>query len=207
MVLLVLGVGVPALASTYTVQAGSSAATIQAIVNEAGSAADNTVMFSAGFYSLATTVILPCTNGTVYTGPNVGVVTQINMPSAVLTSTVTLNYALQTNSNGTSFTGNEGCTIQFLRFSGTQGGIYVTHPSSGIVIQYNYFTLNDPPVGGGQSLQAIYLDGDPNNGLDPSTGASYISILWNVFYHNCARINAEGGGTETSIPAGIARRP
>ena len=46
----------------------------------------------------------------------------------------------------------------------------------------------------GQSLQAIYLDGDHNEGLDPSTGASYISILWNVFYNNCARINAEGGG-------------
>ncbi len=60
--------------------------------------------------------------------------------------------------------------------------------------EYNYFTLNDPPVGGGQSLQAIYLDADHNAGLDPSTGASYISILWNVFYNNCARINAEGGG-------------
>jgi hypothetical protein len=194
MALLVLSVGVPALATTYTVQAGSSSATIQGIVNTAGSAAGNTVMFSAGSYSLASTVILPCSNGTVYTGPNVGVVTQVNMPSVILTSTVTTNYALQTNSNGTSFTGNQGCTIQYLRFSGTQGGIYVTHPSSGIVIQYNYFTLNDPPVGGGQSLQAIYLDGNHDEGSDPSTGASYISILWNVFYNNCARINAEGGG-------------
>ena len=194
MALLVLSMGVPALGSTYTVQAGSSAATIQAIVNQAGSAAGNTVMFSAGSYSLASTVILPCTNGTVYTGPNVGVVTQVHMPSAILTSTVPTNYALQTNSNGTLFTGNQGCTIQYLRFSGTQGGIYVTHPSSGIVIQYSYFTLNDPPVGGGQSLQAIYIDGDHNEGLDPSTGASYISILWNVFYNNCTRINAEGGG-------------
>jgi hypothetical protein len=194
MALLVLSMGVPALATTYTVQAGSSSATIQGIVNTAGSAAGNTVMFSAGSYGLASTVILPCSNGTLYTGPNVGVVTQVNMPSAVLTSTVTMNYALQTNSNGTSFTGNRGCTIQYLRFSGTQGGIYVTHPSSGIVIQENYFTLNDPPVGGGQSLQAVYLDGDPDEGSDPSTGASYISILWNVFYNNCARINAEGGG-------------
>ncbi len=190
----VLSMGVPALATTYTVPAGSSAATIQSIVNTAGSEAGNTVMFSAGSYSLSSTVILPCSNGTIYTGPNVGVVTQVNKPTAVLTSTGTLNYALQTNSNGTSFTGNQGCTIQYLGFSGTQGGIYVTHPSSGIVIQYNYFTLNDPPVGGSQSLQAIYLDGDHNEGLDPSSGASYISILWNVFYNNCARINAEGGG-------------
>jgi hypothetical protein len=114
MVLLVLSTSVPALATTYTIQAGSSSATIQGIVNTAGSAAGNTVMFSAGSYSLSSTVILPCSNGTVYTGPNVGVVTQVNMPSAVLTSTVTTNYALQTNSNGTSFTGSQGCTIQYL---------------------------------------------------------------------------------------------
>ncbi len=203
MALLVLSMGLPALAATYTVQAGSSAATIQEIVNTAGSGAGNTVMFSAGSYSLASTVILPCSNGTVYTGPNVGVVTQARMPSAVLTSAVTTNFALQTNSNGTSFTGNQGCTIQYLRFSGTQGGIYVTHPSSGIVIQYNYFTLNNPPVGGAQSLQAIYIDGDHNEGLDPTTGASYISIIWNVFYNNCALINAEGGGNGNVDSGGL----
>ncbi len=201
--LLVLSTGVPALATTYTVQAGSSAATIQGIVNTAGSAAGNTVMFSAGSYSLAYTVTLPCSNGTIYTGPNVGVVTQAHMPAAVLTSTVKTNYALRTNSNGTTFTGNQGCTIQYLTFSGTQGGIYVSHPSSGIVIQYNYFTLNNPPVGGAESQQAIYLDGDGNEGLDPSTGASYISILWNVFYNNCALINAEGGGNGNVDSGGL----
>ena len=58
--LLVLSAGLPALAATYTVPAGSSAATIQGIVNTAGSAAGNTVMFSAGSYSLAFTVTLPC---------------------------------------------------------------------------------------------------------------------------------------------------
>src|ERR1700691_732117 len=139
MALLVLSMGVPALATTYIVQAGSSSATIQGIVNTAGSAAGNTVMFTAGSYSLASTVILPCSNGTTYTGPNVGLVTQTHRPAAVLTSTVTTAYALQTNSNGTTFTGNQGCTIQYLLFSGTQGGIYVTHPSSGILIQDNYF--------------------------------------------------------------------
>jgi Fn3 associated/Bacterial Ig-like domain (group 2) len=191
---LVLSTSVPALATTYTVQAGSSAATIQEIVNTAGAAAGNTVFFSAGTYSLASTVALPCSNGTTYSGPNVGVVTQANRPTAILSSTDTMNFALRTNSNGTTFTGNQGCTIQYLTFSGTQGGIYVTHPSSGIVIQYNYFTLNNPPVGGSQSQQAIYVDGDGNEGLDPSTGASHITIVWNVFYNNCALINAEGGG-------------
>src|ERR1700733_11405181 len=103
--------GLPALAATYTVPAGSNAATIQSIVNTAGSEAGNTVMFSAGSYTLAYAVTLPCSNGTIYTGPNVGVVTVAHMPTAVLRSTVTTNYALQTNSNGTSFTGSQGCTI------------------------------------------------------------------------------------------------
>ena len=193
-VLAVLSLGIPAQATTYTVNAGASAATIQQIVNTASSGPGNTVMFSAGSYGLSSTVNLPCSNGTVYTGPNVGVVTLTNRPVAVLTNIVTTNYALEVNSNGTSFTGGQGCTIQYLRFSGTQGGIYIAHPASGIVIQYNYFTLNNPPVGGGQSRQAIYLDGYQNLGPDPSTGESYITIVWNVFYDNCRLINAEGGG-------------
>ncbi len=184
---------VPALSATYTVSAGSSAAAIQAIVNVAGAAPGNTVMFSAGNYSLAYPIWLPCANGTVYTGPNVGVVTQANMPTAVLSSRTPSNYALRTNSNGTSFTGSQGCTIQFLTFSGTQGGIYVTHPSSGIVIQNNYFTLNDPPAGG-YSLHAIYLDGNQEQTVSALNGASYITIVWNVFYNNCAQIIAAGAG-------------
>ena len=194
MVLLLFGISTPMLATTYKVPAGSGAAAIQAIVNTAGAAAGNTVMFSAGSYSLAYTVNLPCSNGTVYTGPNVGTVTLTNRPSAILTSTTPSNIALQTNSNGTLLTGNQGCTIQYLTFSGTQGGIYVTHPSSGIVIQYNFFTLNNPPVGGDQSQQAIYLDGDQETTVSSENGASNISIVWNVFYNNCALINAEGGG-------------
>jgi hypothetical protein len=190
----VFSMSVPVLAETYTVTAGSSSAIIQEIVNTAGSSPGNTVMFSAGSYNLASTVILPCLNGTIYSGPNVGLVTVANRPAAILTSTVPTSFALQTNSNGITFTGNQGCTIEYLLFSGTQGGIYVTHPSSGIVIQYNYFTLNNPPVGGADSRQAIYLDGLANQGLNASTGASYITIVWNVFYNNCALINAEGGG-------------
>ena len=120
-VLLLLSMGVPAYATTYTVAAGSSADTIQAILYAAGSAPGNTVAFAAGSYSLGYTLALPCSNGTVYTGPNVGLVTQTHLPTAILTSTVSTNYALATNSNGTSFTGAQGCTIQYLRFSVTQG--------------------------------------------------------------------------------------
>jgi Fn3 associated len=193
--LFLLSMGAPAWAATYTVAAGSSAADIQAIVNTAGATSGNTVAFAAGSYSLTATIDLPCSNGTIYTGPNVGIVTQTKPATAVLTESSTTVYALKTNSNGVAYTvPGQGCTIEYLDFSGTQGGIYVAAPSSGILIQYNYFTLNNPPVGGAESQQAIYIDGDQNSGLVPSTGASYISILWNVFYNNCTLINAEGGG-------------
>jgi hypothetical protein len=72
--------GARASATTYAVPAGSSAAAIQAIVNTAGNAAGNTVVFSAGAYKLSATVTLPCFYGTIYTGPNVGIVTQTNLP-------------------------------------------------------------------------------------------------------------------------------
>jgi Chitobiase/beta-hexosaminidase C-terminal domain/Bacterial Ig-like domain (group 2) len=187
--LLFLGMGVPAMAATYTVAAGSSAATIQSIVNSAGSASGNTVAFSAGAYRLAATVTLPCAHGTIYTGPNAGVVTQSNLPTAVLTSTNVTSYALATDSNGTSFTTNAGCTVQYLRFSGTQGGIIVSYPSSGITIQENAFDNNNPPAGGSGAKANIFLDGR-NGGFSPSTGVQHISVTWNTFFNNCAAIRA-----------------
>ncbi len=196
--LLAFSVGVPALATTYTVKAGAGAATIQAIVNTAGSASGNTVAFSAGAYNLAATVTLPCSNGTVYSGPNVGTVTRNNLPAAVLTSTVVTNYALSTDSNSTSLTGSQGCTIEYLRFSGTQGGILVYYPASGITIQENAFDNNNPPPGGGSSEANVYLTGQ-NGGFSAATGVQHISILWNTFFDNCAAIRAvawpdSGGG-------------
>src|ERR1700760_1763589 len=91
--IIALSTAVPALASTYTVPAGSSASAIQAIVNSAGAAPGNTVAFSPGAYSLKTTVNLPCSNGTVYTGPvlgpqqviysSAGVMSIANLPTAI----------------------------------------------------------------------------------------------------------------------------
>ncbi len=52
--LLVFSWVLPGLATTYTVSAGSSAATIQSTLNTAGSAPGNTVLFSPGTYTLAT---------------------------------------------------------------------------------------------------------------------------------------------------------
>jgi hypothetical protein len=196
--LLVFSWVVPGLAATYTVSAGSSAATIQSILNTAGSTPGNTVVFSAGNYSLGTSLNLPCSNGTIYTGANVGVVTRNNLPTAVLTSTEPTNYALSTNSNGTTLTGSQGCTIQYLRFSGTQGGIIVWFPASGIVIQNNAFDNDNPPAGGEMSKPGIYLTGQ-TGGFSAATGVQHISILWNTFFNNCAAIRSvaypdSGGG-------------
>jgi len=59
--LVVLSMDVSALAATYTVPAGSSAAAIQAIVNTAGNGAGNTVVFLGGrVIALSATVALPC---------------------------------------------------------------------------------------------------------------------------------------------------
>ncbi|MGB8537164.1 MAG: FN3 associated domain-containing protein, partial [Acidobacteriaceae bacterium] len=187
--LIVLSVGAPAWATTYVVPAGSSAAAIQTIVNTAGNAAGNTVVFSAGAYTLSATVALPCFYGTIYTGPSVGTVTQTNLPTVVLTNTNPTSYALSTDSNGTSFTGNEGCTIQYLRFSGTQGGILVYDPASGIVIQDNAFDNNNPPAGGASSEPNIWIDGR-NAGFSAATGVQHITVVWNTFFNNCAAIRA-----------------
>jgi Fn3 associated len=181
--------GARASAITYAVPAGSSAAAIQAIVNTAGNAAGNTVVFSAGAYKLSATVTLPCFYGTIYTGPSVGIVTQTNLPTVVLTNTVPTNYALATVSNGISFTGNEGCTIQYLRFSGTQGGILVYDPASGIVIQENAFDNDNPPAGGASSEPNIWIDGR-NAGFTAATGVQHIAVVWNTFFNNCAAIRA-----------------
>ena len=54
--LLIWGMSAQALAATYSVAAGSSAAKIQAIVNTAGAAPGNTVAFAAGAYRLSATV-------------------------------------------------------------------------------------------------------------------------------------------------------
>jgi hypothetical protein len=198
---LALGVSVPTLATTYTVPAGSSAGAIQAIVNTAGSGSGNTVLFSPGSYSLAATVTLPCANGTIYTGANVGIVTQKNLPTAVLTSTVPTNFAMSTDSNTTSLTGGQGCTIEYLRFSGTQGGILVYDPASGIIIQENAFDNNNPPAGGAGAQANIYLDGQ-NAAFTAATGLQHISVLWNTFFNNCAAIRAvaypDSGGACTA---------
>jgi hypothetical protein len=196
--LFVLSACVPALATTYTIQAGSSTDTIQNTINTAGIAPGNTVVFSAGTYNLAYTITLPCSNGTVYTGPDVGLVTQTNLPTAVLSSAVSTNYALSTDSNNTSLTGAQGCMIEYLRFSGTQGGILVYYPASGITIQENAFDNNNPPAGGSSSEANIFLTGQ-NWNLTAATGVSQISIVWNTFFSNCAAIRAvptidSGGG-------------
>jgi hypothetical protein len=187
--LIALSMGARAWATTFVVPAGSSAAAIQTIVNTAGNAAGNTVVFSPGTYILSATVNLPCFYGTIYTGPNVGIVTQTNLPTVVLTNTVPTNFAVATASNGTNFTGNQGCTIEYLRFSGTQGGILVYDPASGIVIQDNAFDNNNPPAGGDSSEPNIWIDGK-NSGFTAATGVQYITVVWNTFFNNCAAIRA-----------------
>jgi hypothetical protein len=201
--ILLLSMGIPAYAATYTVAAGSPAVIIQLTVNTASATPGNTVMFAAGTYNLASTVYLPCTNRVVYTGPVIGqqsisynsrgVMSIGNLPTAVFTVAPD-NYVFGIPSNGSANTSpGEGCTIQYMGFNGTQGGIYVQQPGSGIIIQNNAFYNNDPDwnFSNPNSYPAINLDGD-NGGNTPSNGESYVSILWNTFFNNCADIIANG---------------
>ena len=192
---------VPVLASTYTIPAGAGSSSIQATVNTAANAPGNTVVFSAGTYRLSATIALPCTNGIVYTGPIVGPQTITynttgamsigNLPTAVFTLNSN-NYVFAVASNGTSNTSFvAGCTIQYLAFNGTQGGIFVNYPSSGITLQNNSFYNNNPAWNGGSpaSNAAIYLDGQ-DGASGAWGGVSYVSILWNTFFNNCSSIQA-----------------
>jgi hypothetical protein len=201
--ILFLSMGMPAFATTYTIPAGSSMTVIQLLVNSASATPGNTVMFSAGSYNLAGTVYLPCTNGTIYTGPMIG--QQIisynsagamsigNQPTAIFTVAPD-NYVFGIPSNGSTYTSpTAGCTIQYMGFNGTQGGVFVNYPSSGITIQNNAFYNNNPAWedANPNSYPAINLDGN-NGGNTPADGASYESILWNTFFNNCALIQANG---------------
>ena len=187
---LLMMISTPALAATYTVTPVSNEATIVATLQQADATPGNVVLFAPGAYSFATTLHMPCENGTIYTGTNVGLVTQNNLPTAVLTSQVPKNYAVETLSNGTTFTGGQGCTIQYLRFSGTQGGILVRDPASGIIIQQNAFDNNNPPAGGKGAEPNIWIDG-LNTAFTPDLGVQHITVVWNTFFNNCANIRAQ----------------
>jgi hypothetical protein len=189
---------IPAFASTFNVNATESAATINSVIASADGAPGNTVAFAAGNYSsLASTLNFGCANGTIYTGPNVGVVTQSNLPTAVLSAATATNYVVATSSNGTSLAVGAGCTIEYLRFSGTQGGLYVHYPASGILVQNNSFDGNNPPWNaGGSGVEAnIWLDGLVSSTAGASAGISNISVLNNVFFNNCTLIRANAAST------------
>ncbi len=183
----------PGFATTYNVNASQSAAAINGVIATADSASGNTVVFAAGSYaSLAGSLTFGCTKGTIYSGPNVGVVTQANPATAALTEASTTTYAVTVPSNGTSFTtAGQGCTIEYLRFTGTQGGIFVNKGSSGVLIQNNTFDNNNPPAGGAGAKANIWLDGTVNSTAGASAGVSHITVTWNSFWGNCALIRAQ----------------
>ena len=116
-----------------------------------------------------------------------------NQPTAIFTVT-TNNYVFSVTSNGTSYTS----ATADARFStwdstGRKAESYVNYPSSGITMQYNAFYNNNPAWNQASPAAnaAIYLDGQ-NAGNTASAGVSYVSILWNTFFNNCASIQANG---------------
>ena len=188
---MLLSLALPAGATTYTIASGASTSTIQSTINTATSSPGNTVAFAAAAYSLTSTISISCTNGTIITGPNVGTVTQSHLPTALLTETTSTNYAFSVSGNSSLTTPGSGCTFEYLRFTGTQGGIYVHYPASGLLIQQNSFDANNPPWvsgGSGNSKASIFVSSGGAGCLTSGCGITYSSILWNAFFNNCLNI-------------------
>ncbi len=156
----------PASATTYTLNPSQSTSTIQGIIN--GAAAGDTVVFSAGAYSLTANLTLKC--GITYTGPVVSLNSKgMATPTAMLGTTLGLsghifNFYSQTCSGST--------IVQYIAFLNGGEGIYVQAPSQNMVIQYDSF--GGIKYTSGQTTAGIFLDG-PNQ----SSYHTNMFIQWN----------------------------
>jgi Chitobiase/beta-hexosaminidase C-terminal domain len=179
---LLLSMGLPALATTYTIPAGSNSATIQAALN--GAVAGSTIVFAAGTYNISSPLSIPCTLNLTVTGP-------VSSPAtAILTADFTNNVIFDMG-------GCTGITIEYLHFENT-GGIYVTSPASGITITHNQFS---GLIGNENQFadMGIYFDGNAGGTLSNTT------ITWNTFGSptDCAGVMVSQTTDQGGVCAGM----
>ena len=199
--------------TTYNVDSTMAQSTVQSTINTAAAATGSTVQFAGGTYSnLTGTLTTPCTNGVIYQGTAITEPNEANVPAVIFNGPSQTTYTLTVPSNGTgnsSFT--SGCQFKYLEFSGQHGGIFIHYPSSGINIQYDYFTLNDGAYAGGPGTAAnqnIHVDGNcPSSGsgnlCGPSLGVSWLQVDSNVFYNQCATIRAHPNVDSQALCSGV----
>ena len=180
--------------SSVTLSPSQTNAQMQAAINSV--TPGGTVTFAAGNYVTTAQLSLPCTGGTLYTGPNVGLVTTTNLPTAVL-NTNTTNTIFYVASNSATSSYGSGCSIKYLEFYGTGGDIFIHYPSYGVTIDSNAFTGNNPiaPVTQGNKESNIWVDGSGST-FNAANGANYTQITNNVSFNNCASIQAYSGPTD-----------
>jgi hypothetical protein len=161
--ILLLISSIPSLAATYTVAAGSSSSTIQAIINSA--AAGSTIAFEAGTYDITNTLIIPCNNLTI-TGP------------AVFPDTAILNARFNTSSIFTMWGGCTGLTLEYL--AGYNAGLLYVGPGNSSNINFLHNTTGGLPSSATNMSQygtsgSVYFDGKVGQTL------SNVTIEYNSF--------------------------
>ena len=121
----------PAAAATYTVNSSQSQATIQGVIN--GTSIGDTVLFSAGTYSITAQLTLKC--GVTYTGPAASPSTAVLNGSGSGVGAGNGLFTLYSNSN-LSNPCTQATTIQYINFQAVQTGIYVETSFTNLTIQH-----------------------------------------------------------------------
>ena len=201
---------------------GASISTIQGAINAGSndscavqtvdgiSLDGHTVLFTPGNYTISSRLSIPCpTTAMTITGPtpsgapNSWPIT----PTAILTSTLTNNWAL----SGTAC--SKGTTIQYLQYNGGQpsggggGFLYVPSGMNNLSVLWNWFHGNSALQTTQQGADAfIWLDGSTSSSRTQNT-----TIQWNRFgqlgSNDCAQLMdlfGGGGGAGTCSPNGYA---
>jgi hypothetical protein len=156
-------------ATTFTVNAGQSTLTIQGVIS--GTSPGDTVIFSAGAYSITANLIMNC--GVTYTGPVVS-----PLPNGMVVPTAVLSTTLGLGGNIFQFF-SQSCsqltTVQYLGFMNMADGIYIQGSNSNYKIWHNNCG-GVLAVDTGQNTACVFFDG-------PSQAAtiSNIDIEWNTF--------------------------
>ncbi|HEY3836276.1 MAG TPA: Ig-like domain-containing protein [Bryobacteraceae bacterium] len=182
---------------------GASTSAIQTAINSAANnscaaPSTSTVVFTAGNYTISSQLSIPCPKtAMVITGPTpagVGTTWPIT-PTAILTSTLTNQWAFSGNGCGV------GTTFQYLQFNGGNpsggggGFLYVPAGMNNLTVTYNWLYGNSAIASTTQFPDTtVWLDGEVT-----STRTSGVTIKWNRFgnaaTNDCAGLmNLYGGG-------------
>ncbi len=151
---------------------GANQATIQSTINSCGSG--NTALFSAGSYSISSSVSVPC--GVSLNGPTVA----WSNPSAY---TATINFSGTDSPFAYQGTCSTALSIKYLNFNGgapqPSGGQVVYFPAgySNVTITDNYFYGNQAQQNQENfNAPLVFFDGNSSATVDNN-----ITVTWNIF--------------------------